>query len=214
MNRFFYKIFTSLLLVLFMSLAANSQSTIQIKFAPLGVHPFNEKNSHLFENRIDANGIFITEPCFILSWETFLRSDTFAMRAMFGFLSDAASKPGIFLHLGVKQRLFQVWRNSVSIGIGGNLYGRESWTTILGYITDNSWSANGDWEYKVGFMAELEYALFLNDKNDITLSVLYGHQPNTFSFSIGYKHWFSSVIKHPKKCGTCPFTKTDKHWNP
>lgn len=208
------KIFVSILVICAISLTANAQSTIQFKFAPLGIHPFNEKNSLLFENRIDANGVFITEPCFILVYETYLRSDTFSARAMLGFLSDAASKPGFFLHLGVKQRIVQIWRNSLSIGLGGNLYGRDSWATIPLYETDNSWSANGDWEYKLGIMAELEYALFINDKNDITLSALYGHQPNTFTFTVGYRHWFSSIIKHPKKCGSCPFQKTSKHWNP
>lgn len=210
-----YKKISPLLIVFaFVTTFASAQSTLQIKFAPIGIHPFNEKNSLLFENRIDANGIFITEPCFIFSFENFLRSDTFSWRAMFGFINDAASKPGILLHVGVKQRLFQVWRNSLSIGIGGNLYGRDSWTTIPLYVEDNSWSANGDWEYKVGFMAELEYALFINDRNDITLSALYGHQPNTFTFTIGYKHWLSSKIKHPKKCGSCPFEKAGKHWTP
>ncbi|MDD3740559.1 MAG: hypothetical protein PHH30_04895 [Bacteroidales bacterium] len=192
----------------------SAQSTLQLKFTPIGIHPFDEKNSHLFENRIDANGIFITEPCFILSYESFLRSDVFAIRGMVGFLSDAASKPAILIHLGAKQRLIQVWRNSLSIGIGGNIYGRECWDRIPHYETDNSWSENGKWEYKLGFMAEIEYALFLNDKNDLTLSILYGHQPNTFTFTIGYKYWISSIIKHPKKCGSCPFSKTSKHWNP
>lgn len=191
-----------------------AQSTLQLKFAPIGVHPFQDPNSHLFENRIDANGIFITEPCFVLAYQSFLSGDTFSWRAMSGFVIDAASKPAMFLHLGVKQRVVQIWRNSISIGVGGNLYGRDSWTTIPGNVPDNSWSANGDWDYKFGFLAEIEYALFINDNNDITLSVIYGHQPNTFTFAVGYRYWFSSVIKHPKNCGNCPFQKTNKHWNP
>lgn len=209
-----FKILHTILFLVGFSIIGYTQSTLQIKFSPLGIHPFTETNSHLFENKIDANGLFVTEPCFILSYESFLRADTFAFRAMFGFLNDAVAKPGIFLHVGVKQRLLQVWRNSISIGLGGNLYGRDSWTTIPNYETDASWKANGDWEYKVGIMAELEYALFINDKNDITLSAIYGHQPSTFTFTIGYKHWFSSIIKHPKKCGSCPFEKSNKHWNP
>lgn len=197
-----------------MSTLLMSQSTLQLKLSVLGIHPFNETNSHLFENRLDANGVFITEPGLIFSFENFLRSDTFAWRGMFGFFSDAASKPAIFLHLGVKQRIVQIWRNSFSVCAGANLYGRDLWSTIPEYATDNSWSANGDWEYKFGFMAELEYALFLNDNNDITLSIIYGHQPNTFTFSVGYKYWLSSIIKNPKKCGSCPFQKTSKHWTP
>lgn len=214
MKKFKRISFFIIIILLSLKYNLNAQSTLQLKFTPIGIHPFNEKNSHLFENRIDANGIFVTEPCFIFSFENFLRSDTFAWRGMFGFLSDAASKPALFLHLGIKQRLVQVWRNSLSIGIGGNIYGRESWTTIPHYETDLSWAKNGKWEYKIGFMAEIEYALFLNDKNDLTLSILYGHQPNTFTFTIGYKYWISSIIKHPKKCGSCPFSKTSKHWNP
>ncbi len=191
----------------------SSQSTMQFKLSVLGVHPFEESNSHLFENRFDANGIFIFEPCLIFSYESYLLSDTFSWRGMFGGINDAASKPAIFFHLGVKQRIIQIWRNSFSIGLGGNLYGRDSWSTILGYVEENSWKANGDWEYKLGIMAELEYALFLNDNNDITISVLYGHQPNEFTFTVGYKYWFSSIIKHPRKCGSCPFQKEGK-WNP
>lgn len=191
-----------------------AQSTVQLKFAPIGIHPFNETNKHLFDNKIDDNAIFVTEPCFIFSYESFLSSDSFAFRAMLGFLNDAAAKPALSLHIGLKQRFIQIWRNSFSIGAGANLYGRNTWSTIPGYINQNNWVQNGSWEYKLGFMAEIEYALFLNDKNDITLSLLYGHQQNTFTFSIGYKYWISSIIKNPKKCGNCPFQKTNKHWNP
>ncbi len=207
------KISVLVLFLIVMGIGVFAQSTIQMKLSLMGVHPFEEKNSHLFENRIDENGIFILEPSLILAYESYLLSDVLSWRGMFGFISDAASKPGIFLHLGLKQRLVQIWRNSISIGVGGNLYGRDSWATIPDYNDDLSWSANGDWEYKWGLMAELEYSLFLNDNNDITLSVIYGHQPNTFTFSVGYRYWFSSVIKHPRKCGSCPFQKAG-HWNP
>ncbi len=205
-----------LLLSLFFSvfgMIASAQSTMQVKLSLLGVHPFQEKNSHLFENRLDQNGVFVLEPSIMLGYESFLLGDIFSWRGILGFTSDAASKPGLFLHIGVKQRLVQIWRNSISIAVGGNLYGRDSWSTIPGYNEDPSWSSNGDWEYKLGFMAELEYSLFLSDNNDLTLSVLYGHQPNTFTFSVGYRYWFSSVIKNPRKCGSCPFQKAGK-WNP
>ncbi|MCK9254237.1 MAG: hypothetical protein GX793_05785 [Bacteroidales bacterium] len=191
-----------------------SQSTIQLKFSPVGIHPFNETNKHLFDNKIDDKAIFVTEPFFLFSYESYLSGDSFAFRAMLGFLNDAAAKPALTLHIGLKQRLVQVWRNSFSIGAGANLYGRSLWSSIPGYVQENHWGANGSWEYKLGFMGELEYALFLNDKNDLTLSLLYGHQQNTFTFTIGYKYWISSIIKNPKKCGNCPFQKTSKHWNP
>ena len=213
MRTLIFKIFFFFLCLTFL-VNVFSQSTIQLKFSPIGIHPFNETNKHLFDNKIDENAIFVTEPLFLLCYESYLREDSFAFRGMFGFLNDAAAKPAITLHLGLKQRLVQIWRNSFSVGAGFNLYGRGLWSTIPGYIQEKHWGANGTWEYKLGFMGELEYALFLNDKNDLTLSLLYGHQQNTFTVTIGYKYWISSIIKHPKKCGNCPFQKTSKHWNP
>ena len=202
--------FIYLVILLGITNILNSQTTLALKFSPIGIHPFNEKNSHIYENKIDANGIFVTEPGLIFGVETFLREDYFSFRAMAGILSDAASKPAFFLHVGLKQRLFQVWRHSLAIGAGGNLYGREGWSTILGYEKENGWGVNGTWEYKVGIMAELEYIFFLGERHDILVSLLYGHQPRTFSFTIGYRFWLSTEIKHPKDCGSCPFQQKGK----
>ncbi len=191
-----------------------SQTTIQAKLAGIGIHPFDSKNSHLYHNTIDANGIFNVEPMLMIPIETFIRGDYLSWRFVPAFLSDAVGYPAFFLHLGLKQRIVQIWRNSFSIAAGGNLYGREIWRTIPGYHLDNSWSQNGTWEYKIGILAEIEYAFFLNEKNDLTLSVIYGHQPETFTFTIGYRYWFSNIIKNPPKCGTCPFQHTQGRWKP
>lgn len=200
--------------ILLLSYNLKSQSTIQLQFTPIGIHPFTETNLHLFENKIDANGLFIIEPCLILGYDNFILEDILSWRCKLGFLNDAAAHPAFLLHLGLKQRIIQIWRNSFAVGLGLNLHGRESWSNITGYIPESNWKKNGDWEYKFGLLCEIEYSFFINDKNDITISGIYGHQHKTFTFTIGYKYWLSSTIKHPRKCGSCPFGNGSKHWTP
>lgn len=209
-----YCIFVAVVAVMIAVSPAKSfgQTTLQLKFSPIGFHFFNDPNEPLFENSIDANSTFVFEPCVIFGVETYLVSDILCFRANLGGLSDAASKPALFLQAGLKVRLFQVYRNSLSVGLGAMLYGRERWDTYTNYVQQRGWSQNGSWEYGIGFLADLEYAIFLNDKSDLMFNISYGYQKKTFNFSIGYRYWLSSVIKHPIKCGSCPFTKT-KHWN-
>ncbi len=215
MKRFINIVIVFIIVALvFVSNNSKAQSTFQIKFIPLSIHPFNEPNSILFENKIDENGIFVIEPSLLLYYENYIIGDAFSWRGMFGLLVDAVSKPGYTAHIGIKQRLFQVWQNSLSIGLGGNIYGRERWGTIRDYIPDNTWTVNGDWEHKFGIMAELEYSSRFGDRSEFTLSLSYGHQPNVFALAFGYKFWISSEIRKPRKCGSCPFQNSGKSWKP
>lgn len=191
----------------------NAQTTVQLKISPVGFHFFKENNRLNFENRIDANSTFVLEPCVIAGVESYFVSDILCFRANFGGLSDAVSKPSLFLQLGLKVRIFQLYRNSLSFGAGLMLYGHECWNTINNYVPESGWKANGSWEYGVGYLADLEYALFINDRNDLLFNITYGYQKRTFNITIGYRFWISSVIKHPIKCGSCPFSKSNKHWN-
>jgi hypothetical protein len=205
------KIFViSMLILLILAIEVSSQTMLVAKFSPMGIHPLNEKNSAIFENRFDENGVLVTEPCFIFGGETLLYDDIFSLRYLVGGMSDAASKPAFFLHFGAKYKFVQVWRSSLAFGIGANLYGRELWTTIDGYVPEKSWWQNGTWEYYAGPMVEIEYLFLLGERHDITLSLLYGHQPRTFSLTLGYRFWLSTEIKKPKGCGSCPFAKKSK----
>ena len=191
----------------------SGQTTLQLKISPLGFHFFNEPNKNLYENKIDANATFVLEPCVIIGVETYLVSDILCFRANFGGLSDAMSKPGLFLQAGLKVRMFQVYRNSLSFGAGLMGYGHECWNTVPNFNdSERGWLQNGKWEYSIGFLADLEYAIFLNDKSDLMFNITYGYQKKTFNFTIGYRYWLSSIIKHPIKCGSCPFTKTNNKW--
>ena len=202
---------TTIMLVMATSRVA-AQTTLQLKISPIGMHFFNEPNKKNFENKLDSNATFVLEPCVIFGFETYVVSDILCVRGHFGGLSDALPKPGLFLQIGLKVRLFQIYRNSLSFGAGLMGYGHECWGPVPPYEQERGWLKNGKWEYSGGFLADLEYAIFLNDKNDLLFNITYGYQKKTFNFTIGYRYWLSSIIKHPIKCGSCPFTKTNNKW--
>ncbi|NLA23527.1 MAG: hypothetical protein GX879_01030 [Bacteroidales bacterium] len=205
-----------LLILFFVSLGltslAFSQTMLHPKFSFVGIHGFSEPNRHLFENKIDAEAWFVTEPALMFSIETLIYDEILSLSFMPGFYNDAVSKPALFFAVSLKMRLFQSWRNSMYVSAGGSILGRERWETIHGYVYERGFKANGSWEYNVGPFAELEYVLMLNERNDLSFSTIFGHQQRTFTFSVGYRFWLSTIIKHPKKCGNCPFIKIDnKH---
>jgi hypothetical protein len=208
-------IFNTILLVtvFFLNgLSLYGQTTIHPKLGFIGYHPFDEPNRRLFDNNIDANKTFIVEPLIMVSIETMLRDDSFSWRVMPGIYLDAAAKPAFFINAGLKLRLFQAWRHSFHFSAGGSLLGRELWSTYSNYVDEPGFSKNGSWEYKFEPFGELEYTMFLGKQSDLTCSVIYGHQRRTFTFTIGYRYWLSTILKHPSNCGSCPFQKSDKKY--
>lgn len=179
------------------------------------MHPFKESNVEFFdENKIDANAIFILEPMVVIGLETFLYADELNLRFMFGGLSDAVSKPALFFQVGLKYKIFQVYRSCLAVGAGVAFYGREGRFLANGFKTEKNWYANGKWEYGIGGIGEIEYILVLAERHDLLFSLVYGYQPKAFSATLGYRFWVSTILKHPKKCGSCPFGKKTKlKWN-
>ena len=206
------KIFLLLLLVCMGNIQISAQTLIHPKISFMGIHPFDEINSNLFDNRIDANSVFVIEPAVMVSIETMISGENFSWRIMPGFMSDAAAKPAFFVHLGLKLKLFNTWRHSFHVAAGGAILGRRLWSDIPGYIYESGYSQNGTWEYRLEPFGELEYNIFINKKSDITFSGIYGYQHHAFTFTVGYRFWLSTRIKHPRNCGSCPFKDSDKNY--
>lgn len=194
-----------ILLLLIINTKLTSQTALSLKFAPVSFHPFKENNKKFFENKIDANALFVIEPCVILSSETFIYSDELNVRFMLGGMSDAVSHAALFFQAGLKYRLFQTYRSGFSIGAGVVFYGRESRLEDNGFYPEKFWGRNGTWEYSIGGLGEIEYNFMLSEKHDLLLSLMYGTEIKIFTIAVGYRFWLSTVIKNPKKCGSCPF---------
>lgn len=198
-----------ILILCCMGFYLNAQTIIHLKFAPIGYHPFESPNKpHLYENSIDGNGNWVVEPNAIVSLETYLRGTKLSWRLMSGFYSDALSQPAMFVHLGLKYQFLQIWRSSFDIAVGPSLNFREDWNKVPGGISEGDYKLNGNWENNFSLLAELEYKFYVSDRIDLTASALYGYSYETFTFTFGVRYWLSTTIKHPIKCGSCPFEQT------
>ena len=196
-------------LILFASLGTYAQTMLHPKISGIGFHPFKTENRSLFdENAIDANTQWIVEPGLMLSIETYIRGTQLSWRFMPGFYNDATAQPALFFHLGLKLRLFRIYRSSLDIAIGPTYNFRETWTQWDGYVPEADYNLNGNWENMIYLLGELEYKFFLADHWDITTSVMYGHSWQTFTFTLGVRYWLTTKIKHPIGCGSCPFDDT------
>ncbi|MGM0651124.1 MAG: hypothetical protein ACQES1_11550 [Bacteroidota bacterium] len=182
-----------------------AQTLLHPKGSFLGFHPLDTQNRDLFENALDANAQWVVEPNVMLSVETYLRGTQLSWRFMPGFYVDAAAQPAMFFHVGIKYRFLQILRSSFDIAVGPTYNFREDWHKVPGYKPEGSFNLNGNWENKFYLLGELEYKFFLSDHFDITTSVMYGHEWETFTFTLGVRYWLTTVIKHPINCSSCPF---------
>lgn len=200
-------------IVIFCTLLAGTnnliaQTLIHPKVAIVGLHPFDSRNKPtLHENKIDANGNWVVEPNIMVSIESYIRDVKFSWRFMPGFYTDALSQPAMFFHAGLKLRVFQIWRSSVDIAAGPSYNFRKSYQKIPNYLKEGPYNENGEWENHFGLLAEIEYKYYISSKLDFTTSIMYGHEWNTFTLTAGLRFWLSTYIKHPSKCGGCPFDK-------
>ncbi|MFO7879736.1 MAG: hypothetical protein ACQES0_07355 [Bacteroidota bacterium] len=192
-------------LVLVSGLTGKAQTLLHPKISGLGFHPFETENRPLYENALDANAQWVVEPNFMLSVETYLRGTQLSWRFMPGVYVDAAAVPALFFHAGLKLRVLQIYRSSFDIALGPTYNFRKDWHKYDNYIEEGDFNLNGAWENQFYLLGELEYKFFLSDHFDITSSVIFGHQRETFTFTFGLRYWLSTKIKHPIDCSSCPF---------
>lgn len=187
-------------------LVVNGQSALNLHITGIGLHLGDKPNSKLYENNLDELGNFVTEPLVILTYQRFLKSTRNSLQISQGLYSDAAAQMAGFTFFSFKKKIIHSYKNVVSIAIGPNLSYRQDWHTINGYIPDNSFKVDGQWEYKWLFAAEINYYYYLGNRSDFALSLHYGYEKKTIFLTLGYRFWINPLV-HEKKCDC------DKAWD-
>lgn len=199
-------------LILIMSGSYTAQTVINFKLGYIGLHPGKNPNSGLYENRISTDGKVVVEPSIWLGLEHFLREDFVSLQYYQGFLTDAAARSAGFTHLGLKVKLYQIYRSTIYAEIGTALSYRENWNTLAGYVEEKNYTGSGRWQTKWMYLSGgLSYYFYLTKRHDLSLTAWYGHYDQTITFMLGYRFWFSTVFKHQKPCN-CPFDKYNKKY--
>lgn len=190
----------------------SGQVVANLKLGYLGIHPGENLNADLYENALVPAGTIVVEPSVWIGLEYFMREDYLSFQVYQGFLSDAAARSAGFTFVGFKRRFWRVYRSSFYIEFGTSFSFRQNWNTLAGYIPEKNYDGSGKWQTKwIYFSGGIDYYFYLTKKHDLSLSAFYGHYDKTFTFTLGYRYWFSTVFKHPKPC-KCPFDKYDKKY--
>ncbi len=190
---------------------AFAQSAIGIDIFGIGHHPFGNKNYRIYENSVSDYGTWVIEPGLIFSYQKFIILTHTSLQFSQGLYSDAAAQFAGFSALYLKRKFFHKYKHSFSLAVGGAYLFRDKWSDISGYIQDYDFNSGNRYEYKYGLTAELKYYFYVSNKSDIDIAVLYGHQFETFTFSIGYRYWINTHVnfkdKDCKSCGDKKFRR-------
>ena len=176
-----------------------SQSNFSVGLTGLGVDFGDCDNAEIYKLKVGSNGKIVLEPGLRFGAEIYaspITSLKFVQNVRFDSMEKIAGSTQIMLRF----RLFKVYKHSLNIGIGPQVFYRQSWQEIDGYIDEKIYES-GAAQYKICWLSgELEYNYWITKKCDLSFAI--NHlSPEVASFAIGVKYWIS---RKSNKCNTCP----------
>lgn len=199
-----YKKIKILFLFTIASLFSFGQSTFSVEVLALGFHVFEKPNYKLFENALDAEGNICAEPGLSLSYETFVSENRASFQFTQAFFADAGGQLAGYTEIAFRRLIFHKWRSNIYLSAGPALTYRNSWSKLSYgsnvYKPETKYYNDGNWEVLPYVIGKLEYDVFIGNKSDILLGVIYGHSYQTFTVSLGYRYWISTKVRHSKGC--------------
>ena len=196
------------------SISSIAQSTFSLEIMTVGVHPFERPNLQVYENALDIDGLFCAEPGLIFSYEAFVHENLLSFQFSQSIFADAAGQMAGFSEISLRKVLFHKWRSTIYLSAGPALTYRKSWALLERYVPEGGYTTYGTWQVKPWVIAKIEYDFFIGKKSDIMLGIIYGHEYNTFTATLGYRHWISTKVKRTRKCncGSDKYKKKFKDW--
>jgi hypothetical protein len=181
------------------------QSSTSFKLITISVNPFENKNAKLCKTNLSSSGNVTFDPAILFSAE-FFGDPLTAIKFNQAAGVDCALKFYGFSQIMIKRKIWEEYKNSISIGFGPVVHYRNSWKTLPDYVDEEVYSDDGDFQYKISwFSGEIEYNHYFSKKSDLCISINHIHR-ESFGIAIGFKYWIS---KQPSRrgCISCPSFK-------
>ena len=181
-----------------------SQDNFGVRAITVSAQPADKKNVNLYQNKLDNNGTFATEPGLMFFYESFFNKKA-SFQISTAVFNDRIGNAAGFSQIMLKYRLFRVWKHSMSIGFGPALQYRKSWTNNELYVAESYFSQSDNKEFKLSWLSgEISYEFYINKKTDFLLSI--NHiQPQTAALLVGVKLWLGKKPRTSKGKGcNCP----------
>jgi len=192
----------SFVIFIVMSQSLYGQSNVGVKLFGVSYHPFAENNEALHKIPLDRNNDWLLEPGFTFTYEAGTGFSLTSAKLMQSIYLDQASQPAGMTYFGIHRKIFHLYKNMITIGIGPTLFYRSDWSTIDGYQEDLDYKTMGNVQYKMAWITgEIEYVYYVSKRSDMLLSINMLH-PKAFTMMIGYRFWISKKAK--RKACDCP----------
>lgn len=183
-----------------LSFGGFAQNNLNFKVSTVGIYPFDDSNSDIFVNTLDNKGKLTYEPGIMISYEDFNGLAPASFEIIQGLYNDCANQVAGFTHVGVRIKMLQKFKHSLSFGFGPTLFYRNDWHTIEGYNDENYYNTTGGLQYKLAWWGgEVEYDYYLSKHGDLSLSLNLIH-PKAFTIGIGYRYWISRKARRGCDC--------------
>ena len=184
------------------------QSAISIEAHTIGMHFFGNPNLRYYENNFDSLGYFCAEPGAMFSYEFYVSANWLSIQLSQSFFSDAAGLLAGFTKISLRYMFFHKFRNQLYIDVAPAITYRKSWTTLGPYyIREANYKRNGNIEFRPSIITKIEYDIFIRNRSDVNISIMYGNSYKTLSFMLGYRYWINYKVKTTQSCDCYNFKK-------
>ncbi|MCQ2251001.1 MAG: hypothetical protein MJZ66_07815 [Bacteroidales bacterium] len=193
------KIILTLAAILVSALGTMAQSNFSLDFTTVGFDFGDRENAAIYKLKASESGKTVAEPGIRLAGEVY-SSDVVSLKFAQTLRIDEMKKLAMSTQLMLRLRLIKIYKHSINIGFGPQIFYRNTWEKEEGYIDEGVYN-KGSFQTKMSWVSgEVEYNYYLNKHNDFSLCI-YHMNPETMGFALGFKHWIS---RKSNKCNTCP----------
>jgi len=193
------KIITTLAAIVFCCLGALAQSNFSLDFTTIGFDFGDCENAPIYKLKASESGKTILEPGVRLAAEVY-SSDVVSIKFAQTVRIDEMKKAALSSQLMLRLRMIKIYKHSVNIAFGPQIFYRKTWQNEPGYIDEGVYKS-GTFQTKMNWLSgEVEYNYYLNKHNDFSFCIIHMN-PEAMGFALGFKHWIS---RKSNKCNTCP----------
>ncbi len=179
--------------------ASLAQSNLSLDFTSIGLDFGDGENVPIYKLKASENGKTILEPGIRLAGEAY-SSDVVSLKVAQTIRMDEMHKLAMSTQLCVRLRLMKIYKHSINIAVGPQIFYRQTWQSEAGYIDEGVYKS-GSFQSKMTWLSgELEYNYYLNKHNDLSICIFHLN-PEAAGVAVGFKHWIS---RKSNKCNTCP----------
>ena len=167
MKKFY---FTYVLLVLQIGLYA--QSAVGLKLNTISFHPIHwDQDPVIFQNKLSKDGAVTVGLGYQFSYQKFLYLTVLSLEFRQGIHADAAGLMAGHFATDLRWKFFHQGRSALSISFGPVYAIRQHWDAYHKYVDHGIYNNKNEFQDKLLWGGELEYAIYIANRHDLTLSV-------------------------------------------